>query len=174
MHSSISLYDSYLCKETRAKKQQQLVKKFKTPVITIKAHMPKELRKNGYVAEIIEQAFQSVKQTLSQQGFIIVASDDHKGFAGEERYLAVQCRSASELKKFMMEIENSHSLGQLMDLNVMDGEGKTISRGSCKMSARKCIICNCPAPECAKRHQHNLEELNARIEQIIEESMVTA
>ncbi|UGA57462.1 citrate lyase holo-[acyl-carrier protein] synthase [Vibrio sp. VB16] len=172
MSTSVSLYDSFLCKETRAKKQQQLIKKYATPLITIKAHMPKELRCNMYVNEIIEQAYLSVKDVLSQHEFTCIGNDEHKSNVGEERYLAVQCRSASELKKFMMAIENTHPLGQLMDLNVMNREGKTISRGSCELSARKCIICDCPAPECAKKHQHSLADLDLKIKQILETFMV--
>jgi len=174
MDSSVSLYDSYLCKETRAKKQHQLVKKHANPIITIKAHIPKELRNNLYVKEIIKHAIYAIKHMLNQQNFLCVATDEHKGNAGEEHYFSVQCRSASELKKYTMIIENTHPLGQLMDLNVMNKNGETISRGSCDLDARQCIICNSIAPECAKKHRHTLSELDNKIKSVLEEFQTVA
>ncbi|WP_413283217.1 citrate lyase holo-[acyl-carrier protein] synthase [Vibrio sp. MA40-2] len=163
MNRSVSLYDSYLCKETRLKKQQQLLKKYACPVITLKAHMPRELRRNTYVPSLITQGLESIQNTLSEHGMLCIASDEFQSAAGLEHYLAVQCRSASQLKKLMMNIENHHRLGQLLDINVMNSEGKTLSRGSCELSARKCIICDKIAPVCAKNHRHSIKELDEKI-----------
>ena len=163
MNTSVSLYDSYLCKETRLKKQQRLLKKHACPVITLKAHMPRELRHNTYVPHLISQGLEAIRAVLSQQQMLCLASEEFQSAAGLEHYLAVKCRSASELKKLMMKIESQHHLGQLLDINVMNSEGQTLSRGSCELSARKCIICDGIAPECAKDHRHSNKELDEKI-----------
>ncbi len=167
MNSPVSLYDSFLGMEARVKKQQQLIDKYAVPVITIKSHVPTELR-NRYANEIVKQSLETVLNLLAQQDLICIACDEHQGFAGKEFYLAVPCHSASKLKKHMIQIENSHPLGQLMDINVMTHEGKTISRSSSELAARICIICNCPAFECAKKNQHSVAELDNKIKSMFD------
>ncbi|MDV7103418.1 citrate lyase holo-[acyl-carrier protein] synthase [Vibrio sp. TH_r3] len=168
MNTSVSLYDSYLCKETRLKKQQQLLKKYACPVITLKAHMPRELRHNNYVTPLIAQGLEAIQHTLSNHGMRCISNEEFQSTAGLEHYLAVKCRSASELKKLMMNIESQHYLGQLLDINVMNSEGKTLSRGSCELSARKCIICDQIAPVCAKNHRHSNKELDKQIRSMMD------
>lgn len=174
MAQPLSLYDSYLCKELRASKQQYLIKKYATPVVTIKPHIPSELCGNSYVKAVIKEALLSVKEVISHQGLLCIGSDEQKGTMGEEFYFAIQCPSATELKKFMMKIERTHPLGQLMDLNVMNRDGKTISRGSCELAPRRCIICNQASPECAKNRQHSLSELDKQIHRMLDNYRATA
>ena len=61
------------------------------------------------------------------------------------------------------EIEESHPRGRLFDMDVIGTDGMKLSRGT----YRKCIICGCQAQECARSRKHSVEELQAKIEELL-------
>ena len=62
------------------------------------------------------------------------------------------------------EIEETHPIGRLFDIDVIDTDGQKLSRPS----YRKCIICGCQAQECARTRKHTVEEMQAKIEEMLE------
>ena len=70
---------------------------------------------------------------------------------------------AEDIKTLATEIEESHPLGRLFDMDVIGTDGMKLSRGT----YRKCIICGCQAQECARSRKHSVEELQAKIEELL-------
>ena len=69
-----------------------------------------------------------------------------------------------KLKNLTTEIEETHPIGRLFDMDVIDTDGQKLSRPS----YRKCIICGCQAQECARTRNHTVEEMQAKIEEMLE------
>lgn len=61
--------------------------------------------------------------------------------------------------------EETHPVGRLFDLDVIDINGQKLSRPS----FRKCIICGCQAQECARTRKHSVNEMQSKIEEMLME-----
>lgn len=70
---------------------------------------------------------------------------------------------AEDIKTLATEIEESHPLGRLFDMDVIGTDSMKLSRGT----YRKCIICGCQAQECARSRKHSVEELQEKIEELL-------
>ena len=81
---------------------------------------------------------------------------------GDELLLAIDC-PAEKIKNLTTEIEETHPIGRLFDMDVIDTDGQKLSRPS----YRKCIICGCQAQECARTRKHTVEEMQAKIEEML-------
>jgi len=74
---------------------------------------------------------------------------------------------ADELKRLCCEIEDSHPLGRLFDIDVIGTDGIPKSRTEIGFSPRKCLICGAPAAECVRSRKHSVDELLSEIEKVI-------
>ncbi len=94
---------------------------------------------------------------------------------GYEGYFVVDLDSL-EAKKHAVELEETHPLGRLFDLDVIlslkkpvfaDGV-RPLGREELGLEPRTCIICDRPVRECMRTRKHSTEELLSRIEAIID------
>ncbi|MDF2881960.1 MAG: citX [Clostridiaceae bacterium] len=67
-------------------------------------------------------------------------------------------RDSYEVKKAAVSIEDTHSLGRLVDIDVYN-QGKGLSRKELNMPPRKCYICEDNAHNCARSKRHSVEEI---------------
>ena len=95
---------------------------------------------------------------------------------GYEAYLLVPL-PALLVKKTCCGIEDSHPLGRLMDIDVIEaGDSlpdaempsvRLLDRASLGLPPRRCLLCDQPARYCMRAHSHPQEALLTKIEQIV-------
>lgn len=85
---------------------------------------------------------------------------------GYEAYLLVSC-SPEEAKRAVCLIEDTHPLGRLFDMDVLDGMGRALSRTELGMEERRCLLCGREARWCMRNRTHSREELLAEIDRRI-------
>ena len=73
------------------------------------------------------------------------------------------------LKAATVELEDRHSLGRLWDLDVIAPGPRPISRKQLGAAPRRCLVCDRPAPECARSQRHPLEDLLNSVREIVHE-----
>ena len=116
--------------------------------------------------EQIRTAFDSGKNTLllklEQAEADIKNSVEIHEKTGDELLLSIDC-PAEKIKDITTEIEETHPIGRLFDMDVIDTDGQKLSRNT----YRKCIICGCQAQECARTRKHSVEEMQAKIEEML-------
>ena len=86
---------------------------------------------------------------------------------GYEAYFVVPA-SAVELKKICCEIEESHPLGRLMDMDAIGPDGIPLERSELGLPPRKCLLCGRDARICMREKAHDYKELNEKIKHIID------
>jgi holo-ACP synthase len=91
---------------------------------------------------------------------------------GAEALYVVNAK-AEVLKAALVELESRHALGRLWDLDVIGSDG-LLSRSQLGIAPRRCLICQQPAHACARSQQHNLAELSAKIEEMVDDFGHTA
>ena len=101
------------------------------------------------------------------EAFFIVA---HKSTQNEVHKII----SVTELKKVLVECEESHVLGRLWDMDVITQDPNShhyrpISRNDLGLEPRQCFICHRSAKACARSRKHSLLELQQYIEKTVNE-----
>jgi Phosphoribosyl-dephospho-CoA transferase (holo-ACP synthetase) len=67
----------------------------------------------------------------------------------------------------MITLEQQHPLGRLFDLDVLQADGRSLSRREFDLPPRRCLICDELAAACGRSRRHSSEELQVRIHQIL-------
>ena len=91
--------------------------------------------------------------------------------SGYEAYLLLPLPAVA-VKRICCEIEQTHPLGRLMDIDVLtleDGSPVPLDRSSLGLGERTCLLCPQPARYCMRARTHSLEELLGKIETMINE-----
>ena len=83
-------------------------------------------------------------------------------------YLVVNL-DALTAKELTCNIEDTHPLGRLFDLDVLGGDGAPLSRTTVGRAPRQCLLCEHESRWCMRNHTHTQAELHERISQMIEE-----
>ncbi len=95
---------------------------------------------------------------------------------GFEMYMVVDI-PAEEVKRICCDIEDTHPLGRLMDIDVItetrqDGalaepSPRPMTRAEVGLPERRCLICERPARECIRARRHTADEILARYNEIL-------
>ena len=84
---------------------------------------------------------------------------------GYEAYFLVTL-SGTEAKRKACQIEDTHPLGRLMDLDIVTSNGP-IGRESLGIAPRKCLLCDNEVRYCMRAKTHTVNDLLARIEEMV-------
>ena len=117
--------------------------------------------------ELIRRAFDIgeilLLETLRKVDAEILDFDEVHEDTGDELLLAVKNIEPENLKDLAMNIENSSEIGRLFDIDIIDVDGKKLSR----KNFRKCLICDKQAQECARSRTHSVSEMQEAVENIL-------
>ncbi|MBQ7279937.1 MAG: citrate lyase holo-[Bacteroidales bacterium] len=106
--------------------------------------------------EALQQEFQPLPGHLLQR-------DLPTGF---EAYMLTSCNS-TETKRRTCQIEDTHPLGRLFDIDVILPDGTPLSRQQVDALPRRCLLCDNEARFCMRNHTHTQQELWDKINQLI-------
>lgn len=89
-------------------------------------------------------------------------------------YIFVSDERAPEAKRKVVDFEENHRLGGLLDLDVSDVSG-AVSRSDLGLDRRKCLICGSDAWACISLKRYTLREIRSKIESLLclESSFIT-
>lgn len=99
-----------------------------------------------------------IHRQLNRKGALLLESERLTDLLGMEGYYVVD-RDASEVKKWMIELEDSYPLGILFDIDVFNAKGEKISRYESGGLPRRCFLCNEAAHVCAARRLHSIKDI---------------
>lgn len=74
-----------------------------------------------------------------------------------------------EAKRVAVDIEDTHPLGRLFDIDVIDAQGIPVSRDRVVGQPRRCLVCDHEARYCMRMRWHTQEEIWARIKQMTDD-----
>ena len=87
---------------------------------------------------------------------------------GYEAYL-ITTMPLLEAKRVAVEIEDTHPLGRLFDIDVIDAQGIPVSRDRVGGQPRRCLVCDHEARFCMRMRWHTQEDIWARIRQMTDD-----
>lgn len=160
----ITITDMMERREKRAGGQQLLIEKYHAPVISFCMNIPGPVKTTPEIRRLFHDGKMEILNALSTDSCPILEEWEIHEKTGDEYILCV-AEPPVTLKKIMSGIEESHPLGRLFDIDVIDTNGEKLSRPV----YRKCLICNKQAQDCARSRAHTVEEMQNRIEQLLEQ-----
>lgn len=155
-------------KELRLKRQQEWLNRHSSPLVSFSINMPGPVKQNAAAIHIFNKGVQEIVRMCIENNWTIIDETLINQITGPEAIFAISC-DAIKLKRALVDIEQMHKLGRLMDLDVIDLDGKSLSRQTYSLPKRRCFICDEDAVICARSRRHDLPLLLQKIKEITNE-----
>lgn len=73
-----------------------------------------------------------------------------------------------EAKRIAVNIEDTHPLGRLFDIDIINADGVPVSRDAIGEKPRRCLVCDHEARYCMRMRWHTQEEIWAKINEMVD------
>ncbi|MBR7063988.1 MAG: citrate lyase holo-[Treponema sp.] len=162
---SCTVKDIAESRERRAQQSELFLKQYNSPLVVLTLNIPGEKKVSPLYEKAFEAGVNDLKILCSEKfkiKFFCVQND----FTGYNFFMSV-AEDAVAIKKITTEFEERHFLGRIFDIDVIDVNGKKISREELGFPKRKCLICENDAFVCARSRAHSVKCLTDKIESLI-------
>ena len=163
--SAVPLEQMLSARETRVRRQKAFLSETAcTSLISFTLNIPGPIKQSPILRRAFDEGIQQLYLTFESHSLkeSLQAAD-----TGSELFLALNV-PPGEAKAQTMQIENSHPLGRLFDMDVLDQKGNLVSRTIMSFPQRRCLVCGKDAKLCARSRAHSVEELQSRIAMLID------
>ena len=150
------------CREKRVVIQNEMIRKYKKPVISFTMNIPGPIKTNNEIKKAFNIGKNLILEKLKENNIEILEIQELNENTGNELFISTNLL-AEKIKNITVVIEESSELGRLFDIDVIDVNFEKLSR----KSFRKCLICEEQAQECGRSRKHSVEELQSKVEEIL-------
>ncbi len=154
-------------KEERSAFQQQLLKEYSLPVVSLTLNLPGGYEDYENWDAVFEKAIKPISKDFCNE---VQCHHYRLGKWGPEGFWVVDI-PIERIKKKTMKIEETHLLGRIFDIDVINKEGKVLSRRDFSVEGRPCLVCDKPALECYRGQRHELSKVQEKIKEIINKGL---
>lgn len=154
--------DMLRARDARAERQKRMLQAHGRPLISFTMNIAGSIKTDPLIRRAFFEGADCVTAMLKARRAQILQDWQTLAFTGDEWIWAVDA-PARELKVWMCAIEETHPLGRLFDLDVLDETGGHLTR----TERRKCIICGGDVHICARSRAHSARALYLRAGEMI-------
>jgi holo-ACP synthase len=154
-------------REARVARRLEVFATRERPVVSLSPVMPGPVKDCPAGHILRDAALEALLPALERQGWAAEIVHVVDGPAGPEALVSVGADPFA-LKRVTVALEDSHPLGRLWDLDVIDPRVGAVSRRTLGAEPRRCFVCSEPAHACARSRAHPLGELLAVIEATVD------
>lgn len=162
--NNVTLEELLESRDERAALQSDLIDEYKCPLISFTVIMPGSDKQNAMSQKIFNEGLTALRKALEWEEVRCMKIKVKK--TGSEAFFSVNA-SPDRLKKLTVELEDSHRLGRLFDIDVIGKDKRPISRSEYGYCERKCLICGEMAHACVRSRKHSVGELLQEIERLL-------
>lgn len=159
----ITLSDMLFCRERRAEIQRNYLNRFKQPVISFSLNIPGPIKTSPVIAQLFDEGKEAILSFLREKNGNILSMTEFHEPTGNELILCTDFDAAS-IKEYTSSVEENHPLGRLFDIDIIDISGNKLGRNR----PRKCLICDKDVWECSASRAHSAQELQNKVEELLE------
>lgn len=151
-------------REERAERQWKLSRKYGKPLLSFTMNIPGPSKDTP----LIRRAFQAglLELDLCIPREVILEQEIVCGLTGCEAVFAIDSEPP-QIKAIVAEIEDTHPLGRLFDMDVLDENLRKLDREKVGKKMRGCMVCGAPGRDCASRRIHSVPELQSVVQRIL-------
>lgn len=170
-------------REQRVFHQKELLERHGGVLICVTLNIPGPVKDRPSYRAAMEAAVAQLTEKLTGTGLgkpghgtqILHCEIKHLPTGSEGYVVCAGGLSLEAVKRLTVEIEEASPLGRLFDMDVLavkDGALAGISRKDIGYGCRKCLLCGGDAKVCARSQKHDMWELLAEIDRILDEAGV--
>ena len=108
-------------------------------------------------------------ELLQREGHAILLPRELRRVSGDT-WLCLVGAPPEAVKRLAVSLEDSEALARLFDIDVLDCEGRKLSREDFSLPPRRCLLCEEAAVVCARSRAHSVEALFSRCESLLREA----
>lgn len=153
-------------RETRESFIARSIKSKNKCLICIKPNFPGAEKRNIYTNYVSAMIFNEIKNVHDVHEF-----SHEYDVEGLIFYILLDGDSI-KIKERMIEIEASHPLGRLVDIDVYGQDAKQVSRDDFSIGRRKCFICDNEAVICVRSRAHTVDEIVEHFKNVVKEFLL--
>lgn len=154
-----SLTEILDAREKRVQTQRELLEQYQKPLLSFTMNIPGPVKLDRDVSIGFYVGCRLLSDAL--RGCKVLYRREERHITGCEGYYVVDM-PAKELKQLAIDLEDSDIIGRLFDMDVLDTDGRKLTREELGYGRRKCLLCEKDAVVCARSRAHGLEQLQDR------------
>lgn len=166
MEREVTLLEMLQAREARAMAQQAIMEELGLPVISFCLNIAGPVKNGPVLRRAFRTGLEALEDALAGAGIPVVQHHEVDEVTGCEALWAVQ-GEGRRVKEVCAALEDSHPLGRLWDLDVLDPQRGKWDREDLGLPPRRCLVCGKEGKGCASRRLHTLEELRSATEKIL-------
>lgn len=141
-------------REQRARTQQKLLEQYRLPLVCFTMNIPGPEKDSPLIRRAFREGLSQLEETLDD----IVFRQEAFAITGCEAFFVANM-PAELLKAVCQQIEDTHPLGRLFDMDVLDLSGVKLER----KNQRGCMVCGKPGRFCAASRAHSAPVLQQTV-----------
>lgn len=146
-------------REKRYYKILDLIDNFKLPVLCGKLNYPGNNKNTAEAFAGFNILVEEVSKTYCN---LFLHVEILNGFDGPSIIMVLNMEG-EEAKRTSIQLEDTHFLGRIFDIDIYDNRGNPISRENYKLGRRKCLVCDEDGKLCTRAARHSMEDLLYKI-----------
>ena len=166
MAEQVTVPDMMNAREARAQAQRALLARYPgAAVVCLCMNIAGAIKRTENIERAFAWGVANVKAVLAPYETLFDAAIHEK--TGPEAMICVRA-DAKEIKRRLCALEDGEAMGRLLDIDVIGPDGGKLSRTDIGLPARRCLLCDKPAPVCARSRAHSADALFQRANAIID------
>lgn len=164
----VTLEEMLSFREDKVRMQEEMREAHKESVIVaLGMNIPGPKKNSPGILKAFFAGGQAIKEAIDARELVLEGEREVIKKEGCLKIFAVKSDDPVFVKQMTIDIEETHPLGRLFDIDIYDKAGNGISREQLGAPARRCLLCGQEAKICGRSRSHTIEELYARVEDII-------
>ena len=127
---------------------------------------PGSAKRTPDTIRLFSAGIQAIGRVLMRYELVPLVFEAHEKDTGDEAYLVVKTE-AGFLKMELCKLEESAPYGRLWDMDVINPDGKHISREDIGFSPRGCFVCGKTGRTCYSRRLHTEQEVQTAYRKLL-------
>ncbi len=160
----VTLSQMLQAREHRAFRQLQLSRELGLPLVSFSMNIPGPVKNSPLIRRGFRAGQEALEKVLPRKAIRHRELTDR--VTGCEAMFAVDMDPLA-LKALTTEIEDTHGLGRLFDMDVLDPGLSKLDRQAVGGGSRNCLVCGAPGRVCASRRLHDVPQLQAAVRGIL-------
>ena len=149
-------------REARALRQRDLLARFHVPLLSYTLNIPGPVKTSADIRRAFNTGLDALTAALAERNIPCIAREERHEATGDEAILALRA-APEEIKSIAVTLEETHPLGRLFDMDVLDAAGEKITRPI----PRRCLLCGRQAQDCARSRRHSVTQLQEAVVQLL-------
>lgn len=168
----ITLHELLTSRDARHAMQTKLLAEHSgKTLVCLTVVMPGSVKRNHQslcvahaAVEAMREAFHLNDMSDAEREAVLTERDLNTGY---EAYLITPL-PLLEAKRIAVTIEDTHPLGRLFDIDVINSDGIPVARNDIGEKPRRCLVCEHEARYCMRMRWHTQEEIWAKINEMVD------